>query len=94
MRQITTRCFLSLETSSNQGEAHKLINGRTTDYWQSEGRTGAHWIRLHMKPGIIVKQLQIYVAAADHSYVPSLIHVQAGSRTNHLRQMGEVRIPK
>jgi hypothetical protein len=93
LQQITTRCFSSLETSSSQADAHKLINGRTSDYWQSEGRTGTHWIRLHMKPGMIVKQLQINVSAIDHSYVPSLVQVQAGSRTTSLRQMSETRVP-
>ena len=91
----TRKCFVRLETSSNQADAYKMVNGNLGDYWQvGAGRQGKNWIRIYVKPNVIVHRLDVHVLPSDHSFVPSTIEVTAGSHAKGMKQLADVKIAK
>lgn len=52
---------------------------------------GQHWIRLHMKKGVIVKKLMLTVDPNDDNYLPTCIVVMGGEMDS-LRRLNEVRL--
>ncbi|XP_041364980.1 zinc finger ZZ-type and EF-hand domain-containing protein 1-like [Gigantopelta aegis] len=87
-----TRCFSSVEVSTNSSDAYRLTNGDPNTFWQSDGAARTHWIRLRMRNNVVLKQLSISVALSDQSYMPELVTVTAGRSPRTLRELKEVRI--
>lgn len=50
--------------------------------------------RLHMLPGVIVKELAIAVNATDNSFMPKDLTVSAGYSEAGLRELKTVTVPK
>ena len=47
--------FDKAEVSSNSFRLQKLFDGDSSTYWESSGRSGTHWIRLHFHHGMVIK---------------------------------------
>ncbi|XP_068674922.1 zinc finger ZZ-type and EF-hand domain-containing protein 1-like [Montipora foliosa] len=88
-----TKCYTSLEVSSNKGDVSRLTNGDASSYWQSDGPARSHWIRLRMRPNVVLKQLSINVGSSDQSYMPQHVVVTAGRDDQNLKAIGDCRIP-
>ncbi|OCT92341.1 zinc finger ZZ-type and EF-hand domain-containing protein 1 [Xenopus laevis] len=91
--KTVTKCYSQIETSSHASDIYKMTNGETSSYWQSDGSARSHWIRLKMKPDVVLRQLSIAVSAADQSYMPQHVGVAAGRNPSNLQEVREVHIP-
>ena len=49
------QCFEKMEVSSSSYRKSRLVDGDSSSYWESSGRSGSHWIRLHMKKGMVIR---------------------------------------
>ncbi|XP_005389805.1 PREDICTED: cullin-7 isoform X2 [Chinchilla lanigera] len=78
------RCWEKVEVSSNQQRASKLTDRNPKTYWESSGNSGSHHITLHMRQGVLVRQLTLLVAREDASYMPALVAVYGGNATSSL----------
>ncbi|KAF6098372.1 zinc finger ZZ-type and EF-hand domain containing 1 [Phyllostomus discolor] len=87
------KCYAHIETSSNPADIDKMTNGETSSYWQSDGSARSHWIRLKMKPDVVLRHLSIAVAAADQSYMPQQVTVAVGRNASDLQEVRDVHIP-
>ncbi|XP_076459760.1 zinc finger ZZ-type and EF-hand domain-containing protein 1-like isoform X2 [Babylonia areolata] len=88
-----SKCYSSIEVSTNSSEAYRLTNGDAKTFWQSDGAARSHWIRLHIRNNVVIKQLSISVASCDQSYMPELISVTGGRTPRNLRELKEVHVP-
>ncbi|XP_061868119.1 zinc finger ZZ-type and EF-hand domain-containing protein 1 isoform X3 [Colius striatus] len=88
-----TKCYTHIETSSNSADVDKMTNGETTSFWQSDGSARSHWIRLKMKPDVVLRHLSIAVAANDQSYMPQQVTVAVGRNASNLQEVRDVHIP-
>uniref|UniRef100_A0A8C2TBV7 Zinc finger ZZ-type and EF-hand domain containing 1 n=1 Tax=Coturnix japonica TaxID=93934 RepID=A0A8C2TBV7_COTJA len=88
-----TKCYTHIETSSNSADIDKMTNGETTSFWQSDGSARSHWIRLKMKPDVVLRHLSIAVAANDQSYMPQQVTVAVGRNASSLQEVRDVHIP-
>ncbi|RVE63589.1 hypothetical protein OJAV_G00137730 [Oryzias javanicus] len=88
-----TQCYSMIEASSNVADVFKMTNGDTTSFWQSDGSARSHWIRLKMKPDVVLRRLAIAVASNDHSYMPQLVSVAVGKNRRSLQEIRDIRIP-
>lgn len=43
--KVVSQCYSSIEASSNSADIHRMTNGETMSYWQSDGSARSHWIR-------------------------------------------------
>ncbi|KAG7515736.1 zinc finger ZZ-type and EF-hand domain-containing protein 1 [Solea senegalensis] len=91
--KVVTQCYSAIEASSNVADVYKITNGETSTFWQSDGSPRSHWIRLKMKPDVVLRRLAIAVASNDHSYMPQLISLAVGKKRRSLQEIKEVRIP-
>ncbi|XP_078228650.1 zinc finger ZZ-type and EF-hand domain-containing protein 1 isoform X7 [Callithrix jacchus] len=87
------KCYAYIETSSNSADIDKMTNGETSSYWQSDGSACSHWIRLKMKPDVVLRHLSIAVAATDQSYMPQQVTVAVGRSASDLQEVRDVHIP-
>ncbi|XP_061461345.1 zinc finger ZZ-type and EF-hand domain-containing protein 1 isoform X2 [Rhineura floridana] len=87
------KCYTHIETSSNSADIDKMTNGETSSFWQSDGSARSHWIRLKMKPDVILRHLSIAVAANDQSYMPQQVTVAVGRTASNLQEVRDVHIP-
>ncbi|XP_078294074.1 zinc finger ZZ-type and EF-hand domain-containing protein 1 isoform X2 [Panthera onca] len=87
------KCYAYIETSSNPADIDKMTNGDTASYWQSDGSARSHWIRLKMKPDVVLRHLSIAVAATDQSYMPQQVTVAVGRSVGELQDVRDVHIP-
>ncbi|KAK3090627.1 hypothetical protein FSP39_013259 [Pinctada imbricata] len=87
-------CYSNIEVSSNTSDSYRLTNDDHNTYWQSDGSARSHFIRLHIKNNVVIKNLSIAVASSDSSYMPELITVSAGKNFRSLRTIKEVRISR
>ncbi|XP_023368532.1 cullin-7 isoform X2 [Otolemur garnettii] len=78
------KCWEKVEVSSNPHRASKLTDRNPKTYWESNGSTGSHYITLHMRQGVLVRQLTLLVASEDASYMPARVVVYAGDSINSL----------
>ncbi|KAJ8266332.1 hypothetical protein GJAV_G00129190 [Gymnothorax javanicus] len=92
--KIISQCFSVIEASSNAVDVYKMTNGETTSYWQSDGSARSHWIRLKMKPDVVLRRLAIAVASNDHSYMPQLVSVAVGKNRRCLQEIRDIRHPQ
>ena len=76
-----------VEVSTNKGAKKYLTDGRSDTVWQSDGRSGQHWIRLHVAPNTIVTRLTMLINANDGNYCPSLVDVFTGDVAADLRKL-------
>ncbi|XP_029401481.1 zinc finger ZZ-type and EF-hand domain-containing protein 1 isoform X1 [Mus pahari] len=88
-----TKCYAYIETSSNPADIYRMTNGETSSYWQSDGSARSHWIRLKMKPDVVLRHLSIAVAATDQSYMPQQVTVAVGRSASDLQEVRDVHIP-
>ncbi|XP_067864037.1 zinc finger ZZ-type and EF-hand domain-containing protein 1 isoform X2 [Heptranchias perlo] len=91
--KIVTKCYTTIEASSNSTDIDKMTNGETTSYWQSDGSSCSHWIRLRLKPDVVLKHLSVAVSASDQSYMPQQVTVSLGRNPSNLQEIRDVRIP-
>lgn len=91
--KVVTQCYSTIEASSNISDIYKMTNGETTSFWQSDGSARSHWIRLKMKPDMVLRRLAIAVASNDHSYMPQLVSVAVGKNRRSLQEIKDIRIP-
>ncbi|XP_075051075.1 zinc finger ZZ-type and EF-hand domain-containing protein 1 isoform X2 [Mixophyes fleayi] len=91
--KTVSKCYSSIETSSNSSDIDKMTNGETTSYWQSDGSARSHWIRLRMKSDVVLRHLSIAVCSADQSYMPQQVSVAVGRNPSNLQNVREVHIP-
>ncbi|KAF3813425.1 hypothetical protein GH733_018578 [Mirounga leonina] len=87
------KCYAYIEASSNPADIDKMTNGETSSYWQSDGSARSHWIRLKMKPDVVLRHLSIAVAATDQSYMPQQVTVAVGRSASDLQDVRDVHIP-
>nr|XP_019593955.1 PREDICTED: cullin-9 isoform X1 [Rhinolophus sinicus] len=73
------KCWEKVEVSSNPHRAGKLTDRNPKTYWESNGSTGSHYITLHMRRGVLVRQLTLVVASEDSSYMPARVVVFGGN---------------
>ncbi|KAM8778541.1 LOW QUALITY PROTEIN: cullin-9 [Rhynchonycteris naso] len=76
------KCWEKVEVSSNPHRAGKLTDCNPKTYWESNGSTGSHTITLHMRRGVLVRQLTLLVASEDSSYMPARVVVFGGDSTS------------
>ncbi|XP_065512496.1 E3 ubiquitin-protein ligase HECTD3-like [Caloenas nicobarica] len=81
--------LISVEVSSQVeefGAAH-LTDNQTETFWESNGLSGRHWVRLNMKKGTIIKKLWLMLNEQLISYMPRRVAVYGGApnRLEHLR---------
>ncbi|MEQ2185618.1 Zinc finger ZZ-type and EF-hand domain-containing protein 1 [Goodea atripinnis] len=91
--KVVTQCYSTIEASSNVPDIYKMTNGETSSFWQSDGSARSHWIRLKMKPDVVLRRLAIAVASNDHSYMPQLVSVSVGKTRRSLQEIRDIRIP-
>ncbi|KAK5859119.1 hypothetical protein PBY51_003209 [Eleginops maclovinus] len=91
--KVVTQCYSSIEASSNVPDIYKMTNGDTGSFWQSDGSARSHWIRLKMKPDVVLRRLAIAVVSNDHSYMPQLVSVAVGKNRRSLQEIRDIRIP-
>uniref|UniRef100_A0A671TYH1 Zinc finger ZZ-type and EF-hand domain containing 1 n=1 Tax=Sparus aurata TaxID=8175 RepID=A0A671TYH1_SPAAU len=91
--KVVTQCYSSIEASSNVADIYKMTNGETSSFWQSDGSARSHWIRLKMKPDVVLRRLAIAVASNDHSYMPQFVSVAVGKNRRSLQEIRDIRIP-
>ncbi|XP_074153872.1 zinc finger ZZ-type and EF-hand domain-containing protein 1 isoform X2 [Sminthopsis crassicaudata] len=91
--KAVAKCYTYIETSSNSADIDKMTNGETSSFWQSDGSARSHWIRLKMKPDVVLRHLSIAVAASDQSYMPQQVTVAVGRSTSSLQEVRDVHIP-
>ncbi|KAM9846213.1 zinc finger ZZ-type and EF-hand domain-containing protein 1 [Aulostomus maculatus] len=91
--KVVTQCYSTIEASSNVSDIYKMTNGETASFWQSDGSARSHWIRLKLKPDVVLRRLAIAVAANDHSYMPQLVSVVVGKNRHSLHEIRDIRIP-
>ncbi|XP_048468365.1 zinc finger ZZ-type and EF-hand domain-containing protein 1 [Rhincodon typus] len=91
--KMIIKCYTTIEASSNSTDIDKMTNGETTSYWQSDGSSCSHWIRLRLKPDVVLKHLSIAVSASDQSYMPQQVTVSLGRNPSNLQEIRDVRIP-
>ncbi|XP_037375639.1 cullin-7 isoform X1 [Talpa occidentalis] len=78
------KCWEKVEVSSNPHRASKLTDRNPKTYWESNGSAGSHYITLHMRQGVLVRQLNLLVAGEDSSYMPARVVVLGGDSTSSL----------
>ncbi|XP_008064323.1 cullin-7 isoform X2 [Carlito syrichta] len=78
------KCWEKVEVSSNPHRASKLTDRNPKTYWESNGSTGSHYITLHMRQGVLIRQLTLLVASEDSSYMPARVAVYGGDSPSSL----------
>ncbi|XP_048661292.1 cullin-7 isoform X4 [Marmota marmota marmota] len=78
------KCWEKVEVSSNPHRASKLTDRNPKTYWESSGSAGSHSITLHMRQGVLIRQLTVLVAGEDSSYMPARLVVCGGDSINSL----------
>nr|XP_046267619.1 zinc finger ZZ-type and EF-hand domain-containing protein 1 [Scatophagus argus] len=91
--KVVTQCYSTIEASSNPADIYKMTNGETASFWQSDGSARSHWIRLKMKPDVVLRRLAIAVASDDESYMPQLVTVAVGKNRWSLQEIRDIRLP-
>ncbi|XP_075411190.1 cullin-7 [Tenrec ecaudatus] len=78
------KCWEKVEVSSNPHRASRLTDRNPKTYWESSGSAGSHAITLHMRQGVLLRQLALLVSGEDSSYMPARVVVFGGDTTNVL----------
>ncbi|KAF3831552.1 hypothetical protein GH733_000364 [Mirounga leonina] len=87
------KCWEKVEVSSNPHRASKLMDRNPKTYWESSGSAGSHYITLHMRQGVLIRQLTLLVAGEDSSYMPARVVVFGGDSASSLNtQLNSVNV--
>ncbi|XP_014321462.1 cullin-7 isoform X1 [Myotis lucifugus] len=78
------KCWEKVEVSSNPHRASRLTDRNPKTYWESNGSTGSHSITVHMRQGVLIRQLTLLVAGEDSSYMPARVVVFGGDSASSL----------
>lgn len=81
-----------VEVSTNKCAKRFLSDGRSDTFWQSDGRSGQHWIRLHVEPDAVVTGLAIQVHSGDGNYCPSLVDVLVGDTPVNIKRIRTISV--
>uniref|UniRef100_A0A5F9DLW5 Cullin 7 n=1 Tax=Oryctolagus cuniculus TaxID=9986 RepID=A0A5F9DLW5_RABIT len=84
MGENEDKCWEKVEVSSNPHRASKLTDRNPKTYWESSGSAGSHFITLHMRQGVLIRQLILLVAGEDSSYMPARVVVCGGDNASSL----------
>ncbi|XP_074657535.1 zinc finger ZZ-type and EF-hand domain-containing protein 1-like [Tubulanus polymorphus] len=90
---VQMKCCQVVELSSNSNDVNNLFDENTSTYWQSDGSARSHWIRLWMKPNVVLKRLSLYVSPTDKSYMPNTITVAVGKVPKPLTEVKVINVP-
>ena len=44
-----------MEVSSCAHRKDRIIDGDPSTFWESSGRAGTHWVRIHMRKGLVIR---------------------------------------
>ncbi|XP_034377302.1 cullin-7 [Arvicanthis niloticus] len=75
-----------VEVSSNPHRVSRLTDRNPKTYWESSGIAGSHTITLHMRSGVLIRQLTLLVASEDSSYMPAWVVVYGGNSINSVKK--------
>ena len=53
-----------------------LLDPDPENFWESDGSTGSHWLRFHMKPGTVIQKFILLVDPDDSSYLPRRVQIK------------------
>jgi hypothetical protein len=87
LEQEEANIIKRVEVSTNKCAKRFLTDGRPDTFWQSDGRSGQHWVRLYVEPDALVTGLAIQVHAGDGNYCPSLVDVLAGDTPTNIKRV-------
>ncbi|XP_065673833.1 E3 ubiquitin-protein ligase HECTD3 isoform X2 [Hydra vulgaris] len=87
-----SRYVESITVSSEQDSANNLLDNDPDTYWESDGSSGRHHIRLQIKAGVIIQKLIIGVDDSDDNYMPSRVLVYCLTDSVQSKLLNEVRI--
>lgn len=76
--------FINITSSTEESEVSNVLDPDPEVYWESDGRTGTHWLRFFLTPGTIIEQLSIVVDPDDGSYLPRRVVVKVGSSPSNV----------
>eukprot|EP00117_Sycon_ciliatum_P032866 scpid37872/ scgid25406/ E3 ubiquitin-protein ligase HECTD3; HECT domain-containing protein 3 len=76
--------LVQLRASSENDEAQTLMDGGLDTYWESDGNTGKHWLRLHVKAGVVVRRLSLFLDEDDGNFLPQVVEVAVGNALDSL----------
>ena len=82
---------IDVSSSCEDGEAINLTDGDSDTYWESDGHQGQHWIRMHMKKGVIIKKLELTIDPDDDNYMPIYIVIMGGE-SGDLEKLNDIRL--
>lgn len=84
--------FQRVEVSSEDDGITQMLDSNLDNYWESDGNQGQHWLRFHMKPGVVIEKFALLIDSDDGSYLPRRVVVKAGSSGDmsilHTRNFG------
>jgi hypothetical protein len=87
LEQEETNIIKRVEVSTSKCAKRFLTDGRPDTFWQSDGRSGQHWIRLYVESDAVVTGLAMQVHAGDGNYCPSLVDVLAGDSPTNMKRI-------
>jgi E3 ubiquitin-protein ligase HECTD3 len=84
--QLGEHCS-KIEVSSNDSDISQLTDGMEDTYWESNGQVGQHWIRLHIKPGLVMDQITLKIDLEDDSFLPKNVVLKVIDESGHKQEM-------
>ncbi|XP_040568701.2 LOW QUALITY PROTEIN: E3 ubiquitin-protein ligase HERC2-like [Lepeophtheirus salmonis] len=87
-----TQIIKHVSVSSRESLMNRLMDDNTLTYWQSASGKGRHWIRLEIKPDIVVHSLKVKLDPADNTYMPSSIMISVGDNPNALTEIDKISV--
>ena len=71
----------TITASSNESRVQaNLLSSDFSQYWESSGSSGQHWIRIELKPGILASQVGICIDGSDGSYCPKELGISTAEQ--------------
>ena len=64
-----------MKSSSKSSTLDRLFDQDESTYWQSDGRSGEHWVEAHIAEGYFIKSVQMFFKGSDDSYCPKIIEI-------------------
>jgi len=83
---------VEVSTSCDEDDKENLLDGDPNSYWESDGNQGAHWVRLQMKTGVVIRKMLVSVDSGDDNYMPNHIQVMGGIDKEHLQLLANTKI--
>jgi hypothetical protein len=88
--QASSEFVESITASSSSSSISSVLSSDWNSSWTSEGPQGSHWICVHLKDGILAKDVGICVQSEDNSWCPKVITVRAAQTMESLRAKPKV----